>query len=259
MENPVSHLVHDQNLNIHSAGGASLGRKVDIPRAAKKGALGGRKALNDISNSGKPSALQASKKHNLLNVIPVGKDDIGGSKNTLAVGGKANLTKGSEKVKGRKALSDLTNSVKPSAHHLSKKDQEKKLNVTAEESIPSSIKEEGFLHNHQECITAQRKGMNFEYFLESVGLGNPLVLLQPLNLKKPESPVKHLEMDEEIPIPVSPQNGKAQFPDYSLPLYESPKSIKCSAYEFWKDEENLTDLKLIESPPPKLQKALNLI
>lgn len=144
-----------------SVGGASLGRKVDIPRAAKKGALGGRKALNDISKSGKG--------HNSLNAIPVAKDIGGGSKNTLAVGGKTNLTKVPEKGKSRKALSDLTNSVKPpSSQHLSKKDpEEKKINVTPS----SAIKEEGFLHNHQECITAQRRGMNYEYFLESVGLG----------------------------------------------------------------------------------------
>ncbi|KAJ0865126.1 hypothetical protein HanRHA438_Chr12g0537201 [Helianthus annuus] len=34
-----------------------------------KGGLGGRKALNDISNSRKPSALQPSKKHNTKNMV----------------------------------------------------------------------------------------------------------------------------------------------------------------------------------------------
>lgn len=60
---------------------------------------------------------------------------------------------------------------------------------------------------------------------------------------QPESPVKHLEIQEEIPIPDSPPNRKAQFPDYS----SSPP-----LYEFWKDEENLADFKLIESPPKML-------
>lgn len=254
MATSASRLVQDQNLNIHSTGGALLGGKIDISKAAKKGVLSGRKALNDISNSGKPSALQASKKHNSINVIPVAKD-IGGSKIAKAVGGKLNLTNATEKGHSRKALGDLTNSVKPSLHkHLSGKVEEKKLNVTAEETIPIAIKEEGFMHNHQKCIETQRKGMNFGYFLETIGLGSPVVVpQQPLKLK-PESPVKHLEM-EEIPVVfLSDQDKKTRFsePDCSSPKSVSPKSVK-SAFEFWMDEENLFEFKLIESPKSQKQ------
>ncbi|KAL7214279.1 hypothetical protein ACSBR1_026651 [Camellia fascicularis] len=112
--------------------------------------------LNDISISGKPSTLQTSKKHNPKNVICIG-EDIGPSKMT-SFGGKRNVSKAPEKEQagGRKALSDLTNSGKH-PHQASKKSQDKKLTVVAEEQIlPFDVSEEQFLHNHQECIEAQR-------------------------------------------------------------------------------------------------------
>lgn len=90
-------------------------------------------------------------------MVPTGKD-LGAS--------KANSSKNQEKGKasGRKALSDLTNTVKPSLQHLSMKSQDKKL------SIPSAIQEEAFLHNHEECLQAQRKTVSFDYFQEIVGM-----------------------------------------------------------------------------------------
>ncbi|GJU86935.1 hypothetical protein Tco_1294481 [Tanacetum coccineum] len=47
-----------------------------------KGGLGGRKALNDISNSAKPSALQPFRKQNLNNVLPI-REDVGVGKKPL--------------------------------------------------------------------------------------------------------------------------------------------------------------------------------
>lgn len=117
--------------------GPTPGGKTDAAKADKKGGgLGGRKALNDISNS----RFHSVKKDNSLN-------------------------KG--KVGGRKALSDLTNSVKPPTKLVSRK-----LNAVAEENAPSCILEEGFLHNHQKCIKAQVKAIDKDYFLQSVGLSN---------------------------------------------------------------------------------------
>lgn len=59
-------------------------------------------------------------------MFPVEKD-IGGCEIPTAVGGKSNITKTTEKVHSRKALTDLTNAVKPSQQHLSRKVEEKKL------------------------------------------------------------------------------------------------------------------------------------
>lgn len=121
--------------------------KNGISKAQKKGGggIGGRKALNDISNLAKPSALQASKK-NSANVISIGKD-LDASRNKFSAGRKDNYSKALEKKCGRRALADLTNSSKS-----------------------SSVAEEQFLHNHQNCVKAQRKAMDMSYFLNEVGL-----------------------------------------------------------------------------------------
>ncbi|KAI8006452.1 hypothetical protein LOK49_LG07G00392 [Camellia lanceoleosa] len=77
---------------------------------------------------------------------------------TSSFGGKRNVSNAPEKEQagGRKALSDLSNSGKH-PHQASKKSQDKKLTVMAEEQIlPFHVSEEQFLHNHQECIKAQR-------------------------------------------------------------------------------------------------------
>ncbi|GMP70240.1 hypothetical protein CsSME_00029177 [Camellia sinensis var. sinensis] len=139
-------LIRDQNLNVHFDGTpAPFGVKSNVLKAQKNGGLGGRKVRNNVSISGRPSTLQTSKKHNPKNVISIG-EDIGPSKMT-SFGRKRNVSKAPKKAQagGRKALSDLTNSGKH-PHQASKKSQDKKLTVV----------EEQFLHNHQECIKAQR-------------------------------------------------------------------------------------------------------
>ncbi|CAA2967053.1 Hypothetical predicted protein [Olea europaea subsp. europaea] len=83
--------IQDQNLNILS-NGATLGGKTGVTKADNKGGLGGRKALNDISNLRNATVLRTKK-------------DLSVSKTKSVVG---------EKMGGRKALGDLTNSVKPS-------------------------------------------------------------------------------------------------------------------------------------------------
>ncbi|KAL7183803.1 hypothetical protein ACSBR2_026054 [Camellia fascicularis] len=91
-----------------------------------------------ISISGRPSTLQTSKKHNPKNVISIG-EDIGPSKMTSSFGGKRNVLKAPKKAQagGRKALSNLTNSRKH-PHQASKKCQDKKLTVEAEEGTISA-------------------------------------------------------------------------------------------------------------------------
>lgn len=242
MATPTGRLIQDQNLNVHSTG-APLGGKIDACRATKKGALGGRRALNDISNSGKPSALQPSAKHNSINVVSTGK---------VLGAGKASMSKvPPEKVKagGRKALSDLTNSAKPSVQHLSKKSQGQKLSAIDGENIQSAIKEEAFLHNHHDCIKAQRNIMSFGSFLETVGLdkGSSLVLPETLELKQ-DSPVKCLEM-EEMPMMLN-ENKVAECGDAEFLGFSSPISVKHTS-ENWKDD-NFLGFTLKETP--KLQK-----
>lgn len=92
--------------------------------------------------------------------------------------GKTSFSKAPEKVKsgGRKALTDLTNSAKPSVRHLSKKSLVRKLSAIAAENIPSAIKEESFLHSHQECMKAKRNLMSFSCFLDTVGLDKGILL-----------------------------------------------------------------------------------
>lgn len=119
------------------------------------GGLGGRKALNDISNSGKPPALNTSRKQNPKNVIPIG-EDLGVSKKT--------------QVSGRKALGDLTNSVKPLIQ------QQQSLKKKKNSSI--AVAEERFLHNHDECVKSQKKSLDldFDQFLKNIGLHEGIVI-----------------------------------------------------------------------------------
>uniref|UniRef100_A0A5B7BZU6 Uncharacterized protein n=1 Tax=Davidia involucrata TaxID=16924 RepID=A0A5B7BZU6_DAVIN len=246
-------LFQDQNLNVHYNGVPVGGKINDVSKAQKKGGLVGRKALNDISNSGKPSAFQASKKHNAKNMISVG-EDIGVSKSKFSVGGKANVSKAPETVQagGRKALRDLTNSGKPRVHQGPKKSQDKKLSAVAEEqTLPIAIAEEQFLHNHQECIKAQRIAMDMDYFLKTIGLDNASPWVPPLSRKiKPESPARYLEMEETSEVLIEDQypqcRRKTELPsEYDTYLCGSPKSPK--PYMHWKDS-NFPNFVLMETP-----------
>ncbi|KAJ8536808.1 hypothetical protein K7X08_035209 [Anisodus acutangulus] len=230
--------LQDQNISIHFDG-ASLFGKNDTSKAPKKGGgLGGRKALNDISNSAKPSSLQASKKNYSTGVISIAKDLIA----------TKNFAKG-----GRKALTDLTNSSKPSAQQGSKKELDKKLSAAAASNIPNSIAEEQFLHDHQKCIKAQRKVMDMDYFLKEVGLDNdiPVQLVasphaHKLSMKSMssmyqlETPVKKHFEAEEMPKMLmydqAPQCEKTgTCGDSSSPSLGSPISPKLSSYMSWND------------------------
>ncbi|KAK2967478.1 hypothetical protein RJ640_000748, partial [Escallonia rubra] len=174
MATHAGRLIQDQNLYIHYKG-APLEGKTSVSKSHKKEGLAGRKALNDISNSGKPSALKATKKPSVMKVIPI-PEDLGVA---FSAGGKKSVTKAPEKSKlvARKPLSNLTKSRTPSVHQVPKKSQTTKLSVVAEEKdFPATIAQEGFLHNHQECIKAQRKVLDLDYFLKTVGLNYDISL-----------------------------------------------------------------------------------
>ncbi|MFS7969251.1 putative protein Patronus [Helianthus anomalus] len=227
----ASRLTQDQNLNVHFDG-----VKINGSIAQKnKGGLGGRKALNDISNSGKPSALQPSKKHNTKNVIPIGEDSI--------------VTKKAP-VSGRKALGDLTNSAIPSSQKngLKKMSQRKKaIAFVDDEKFPYSIAEEGFIHNHDECIKAQKKSMGLNEFLSTIGLDEDACFQsvsacnnRPKKVKD-ESAMKIFEMEEMLePIFEDRVHGGMM-----SPICGSPGSPKLS---YMNDYDDFPSFVLTASP-----------
>ncbi|KAL3837682.1 hypothetical protein ACJIZ3_022273 [Penstemon smallii] len=209
MATPAHRLIQDQNLNILYN---------DVAKPSKKGGLGGRKALNDISNSRKPSVLQSTKKDNSTGVISIEKDPF-------AFVGKGKVPDKGKTGGRRKALGDLTNSVKPSSQQVVSK---KKLDP---------IVEERFLHNHQECIKAHTKAVDMDYFLKSVGLNNE----NPVRVSSTKAfqssskkPATRLEM-EEMPTELA---------GYCSPASRSPKSPHMN----WDDDRVFADLIAIETP-----------
>ncbi|XP_070053305.1 uncharacterized protein [Nicotiana tomentosiformis] len=250
MATSAAHLIQDQNINIRFDGASLLGKN-DTSKASKKGGgLGARKALNDISNSAKPSALQAKKNYS-SNVISIGKD-LDATRNKFTAGIKDNSSKVPDKG-GRKALTDLTNSTKPSAKQASKN---QKLTTAAAANVPTCIAEEQFLHDHHKCIKSQRKAMDMDYFLKEVGLDNDVpVQASPraskLSMKSMlESPMKYFQV-EELPELLMydqvPRFGKMGTRGDASPSIRSPTSPKLSSMSWWKDGSTPC-FTLIDSP-----------
>ncbi|KAJ9164213.1 hypothetical protein P3X46_023815 [Hevea brasiliensis] len=237
-------LVQDQNINIHY-NETSVGWKTNGSKAPpRKGVLGGRTPLGDLSNSLKPSLNQASKKHN-SSIASLAEKETGASLNALDATKKKSTSKPSGKVQtnGRKALSDISNSGKPNLNEGSKKNYNAKLSVVAEESIDANaIAEEQFLHNHQECIKAQARAMDLDQFLQTIGLDNgfPKLRANPMSIKvKAQSPPRHLELEEMFKDPSwkhKPSSKLDSPPACSTP--KSPKHYMHLDYNF----------KLLESP-----------
>ncbi|KAF5743513.1 hypothetical protein HS088_TW08G00097 [Tripterygium wilfordii] len=255
MASQVGGLVHDQNLNIHY--NASAGGKTNISKAVKKGGLGGRKPLGDLSNSVKPSLNQASKKQN-SNIFSFTEQETGVSKITFEASKKKSVSKATEKVQAgsrRKVLCDISNSGKPSLHEASKKNQGTKLNVVVAENkiYPSAIAEEGFLHDHNECIKAQTRAMDVDEFLKILGLNNdcskqletPLATPSLSNLKigSPTRQMELYEMDE--PLTETHISWKHEsFSDLDSPTCGTPRSPY--ARMSWMENDESINFELIE-------------
>nr|XP_043617863.1 protein PATRONUS 2-like [Erigeron canadensis] len=238
-----SRMTQDQNFSIQfDCGMKTIGSTVQ----KKKAGFGTRKALNDISNSGKPSALQSSRKQNVKNVIPIGED--------LGVAKKAQVSvRGKGKVSGRKALGDLTNGAKPFAQQqqlqqksVKKKIQGKQLITVAEdEDFSFPIAEEGFLHNHDECIKSRNKALDLDEFLKAVGLDSRDTCVQPVSTYNPkaENPYDLFEIEEitELITEYRPRGGQ------SSPIFGSPDSPRMS-YMNMKDYDDFPSFILAETP-----------
>ncbi|CBI18229.3 unnamed protein product, partial [Vitis vinifera] len=85
-------LNRDQNLKFHFDG-----KEANVYKVQKKQGIAGRKALGDLTNSGKPSPIKASKRHDSKIFTSVGEEiDAFRSKDTIR--GKKSISKAQEKV-----------------------------------------------------------------------------------------------------------------------------------------------------------------
>lgn len=152
----------------------------------KKGTVGGRKPLGDLSNAGKqPSLNHTLKKQSSKSFSVIEEETIVDSSKI-----KSNVTKKRSSTgrtadkpqpTSRKALADISNSEKlfisekSRAPEALKKDTGVKLGVLAEDSIlADAIAEEQFLHNHEECIKMQACAVDKDCFLQTLGLDKGL-------------------------------------------------------------------------------------
>ncbi|KAL4274063.1 hypothetical protein GQ457_13G018030 [Hibiscus cannabinus] len=238
-------LIRDQNVNLNYTG------KANMATAPRKGGIGGRKPLGDLSNSVNRKLIQTSKKEN-SKVLPFTEKETAVSKLAHDSSKKKSVSKASEKaqVGGRKALSDISNSGKPCLKEMSKKIQTSKLTILAENpSEPGDITKEGFLHNHDECIKAQKKAINNKEFLQILGLEDFVKLpasakgIHMPNEKQPMSPWRHVEAKEEIIEMLiedwSPPRHKMSTKLDSAPPSPGPMD--------WEDPENVVGYELIGS------------
>ncbi|KAM1096830.1 hypothetical protein ACFX19_014571 [Malus domestica] len=207
MASTLGTLFQDQNLSVHSKGDSLVGTG-DAFKAQRKGGLGGRKPLGDLSNSGKPAALtQASKKQSSKVTI------CGDASNNKG------LSKASDKVqtRSRNALRDISNT-----RDALVKNNTKQRVVTKQPVCPDNIAEEGFLHNHQECLKAQDMDeiRQFHQFLMALGVDT--------------------DSSKERTSPCVP----------SLPIKSGPKSPRNWDLEEIPEDRNPWLSDNLDSPPP---------
>lgn len=148
----------------------------------KKGTVGGRRPLGDLSNAGKQPSLNQTLKKQISKSFSVIEEETIVNSSKI----KSNVTKkrsssgrAADKAQptSRKALADISNSEKlsisekPRAPEALKKDTGAKLGVLTEDSIlTDAIAEEQFLHNHEECMKMQACAMDKDCFLQTLGL-----------------------------------------------------------------------------------------
>ncbi|KAK9724669.1 hypothetical protein RND81_05G091100 [Saponaria officinalis] len=194
----------------------------------KKQSKAVRKPLGDVTNSSKPVEKFKS------------------SAKTF------NGLKGLEKVKtkvARKPLGDVTNSQRPRAQEKSsKKDRVETVSAVNVQKANNWIKEEGFLHNHDECIKAQSQctSMSLDYFLETVGLKKDP---SATSLHTTQFPNLSIVSDDELETPMELTEYEIDMTDLCAP--PSPPSPKAPGSPCWGidwNNLNFSPLKLKESP-----------
>ncbi|KAJ8773208.1 hypothetical protein K2173_028385 [Erythroxylum novogranatense] len=227
---------------------ASVGFKTNVSNAPRKGGFGGRTPLGDLSNSMKPPLSQISKKQ-ISNIFSSSDKEKPSASLVAPDASKKRNSKATGKARTvRKALSDISNSGKPLLKEAPKGNYQAKLSVLPEEpQPPGSISEEGFLHNHQECMKHTR-AMDIDEFLFIVGLNKDYSMQlatprasPPSTHLKVQSPGRlNMELKEEMiseelidypsskldssapPSPISPIHTSKEDLDYNFRLIESP-------------------------------------
>ncbi|KAL9264120.1 Scarecrow-like protein [Drosera capensis] len=146
-------------------------------------AAGGKKGNTTNQEKTKPrKPLQEIGKNIAENIGSITRDSVISKAQSL-VNKTEKVHKGLEtnyKPSSRKPLGDLSNirhadlasSTKPTAKQAPLKSiASKHAPVSMKANLsPDSVREERFLHDHQECIKTQGQLMDFDYFLETVGL-----------------------------------------------------------------------------------------
>ncbi|KAK9672607.1 hypothetical protein RND81_12G111700 [Saponaria officinalis] len=185
----------------------------------------GRKPLGDVTNSSKP----------LGKVKPSLKNFTGFT--------------GPEKVQAktvRKPLGDLTNSQRPHAQEKSsKKNCIENVSAVNEREVNNWIKEERFLHNHDECVKAQRQSttMSMDYFLETVGLKKDSSVSSQ-HTSRIQYPLVASENELEIPVELE----EFEIDICAPPTPPTPKAPGSPCWNIdWKNL-NFSPMKLKDSP-----------
>ncbi|KAF7813043.1 protein PATRONUS 2-like [Senna tora] len=240
MATRTGRLLPDQNLGVHMDG-TTIPGKENLKGQRKLGA-GGRKPLGDLSNSGKLSINQPGGRKALDGSLNSGKQlkkpNKLASVEEEAVPCKAkNLesnnrtaTKASEKLQtsNRKALSDISNSGKlhNTVGEIKNKSSQKQIAFVGEPLHLSAIAEELCLHKIIKSVSNHNSDDHLAFSSEG----------QSFNQLKPESDLKHLELEEipELPEVESSWKGQVLATQPASPAHcMNPKISSC--YKLWED------------------------
>ncbi|GAB4826324.1 hypothetical protein Ancab_009189 [Ancistrocladus abbreviatus] len=242
MASGIQRLVQDQSQNVHPRAFAFGGKKTNVLQAHRKGTL-----VEKIEKTRTRKPLQELNRNNSENLVSI-EGDTGKSKaKTIA----------QKTLNGaRKPLGDLTNSNKPRLKSSSSENVTGKLfcQNTQEMQPNSAMEEECYLHDHNECIKAQRHTMGFDYFLEIVGLRKDCSVavvtpqLVPIvsSTLKLETPMKYRELDETMMIEAGSESPPLS-PPISSPTWKM--DLKNLEFSSLKLKETPAIQKLSASPP----------
>ncbi|KAK1548778.1 hypothetical protein Q3G72_005723 [Acer saccharum] len=204
-----------------------------VAKAPRKEALSKRKPLGDLSNSIQPTPNRSIKNQN-SSMFSFTEKETGASKLTFDGNNK--------KTSARKALSDISNSRKQQLNEAPKKNLSTKVSVVVEEDL-DAICEEGFLHNHEECIKAQKIAMDIDEFLKTVGLKNNDFPMQQSTSSSSQVAMDDLLSEDEFPW----KHEEISDHDSPPPCRSSPKSPNHSI--MW-EEDTVYDFDIMSFESP---------
>uniref|UniRef100_A0A7N0US41 Uncharacterized protein n=1 Tax=Kalanchoe fedtschenkoi TaxID=63787 RepID=A0A7N0US41_KALFE len=233
------------------ANGVSVGGKGIISKAPTKA---GRKPLGEISNSNslKPPQNHISKKQQNRIDFTCPRDEKGDPKSTNSFDLKQNLSKSVKNATtgSRKPLGDISNSRKPALHKISEKITAKNANLL--ELGDPGIGDKGFLHHHAECIKIQRKAVDMDYFLETIGLRKDSSLnMSNCLLSTTEEDLEHNELSDSLYEESSPVQNKSEL---QTKLNWSPPCKTPKSYSFYMQWGNGDALEFgLEGTPTALE------